>query len=441
MRVYAHWLDGEYRKALTGVTVLKPWSPEDDRAVRLIKTLALFGGSIVLSDVQVVDSPVLWHLFSQPAFLRYLHINPAFLSLIARPVTLGSNRHWAIATAGLERALKVGRIASPMNDDQSVISLSREIVTCGPAVDFDSLLAKRRGSPDLKALSGFIEAVRYFGLLPSRVAEPLPDRPHETYYSILKTALSSPALCGDHRKHAEATLDLVNGAVEDPDQRGRRAIVHEHLDFSRTDHVYVWGTILQAWSIAVQKSVCETGGSIGNMPGVPVGIYVDQQVDFMLAGAETEFGQSKRLLGKLIPKILLDWDPGELDWTDLVQLTEETGVVEAQSDLRQATLTGESRETEAAVEKFVRMIAPKIKGKLNPPVKQWMWALGGVAGGVLIVFGFTEIGTLATTVAIPAAILEQSALVWTVNKLRHRVIAARIVESASGVGLSSDRNE
>ncbi len=63
MKVYAHWLEGDYRKALTGVTVQQPWSVEDEKAERLIKTLALFGGSIVLSDVQVVDSPVVWRLF------------------------------------------------------------------------------------------------------------------------------------------------------------------------------------------------------------------------------------------------------------------------------------------------------------------------------------------------------------------------------------------
>jgi len=429
MKMYAHWLDGEYRKALTGVTVQSPTSSEDTEAHRLIKTLALFGGSFVLSDVQIVDSPVLWETFAQNDFRRFLRANSDFLELKAAPVTHGKDSRWAIATSGLERALKVGRIASPMQESGSVIQMCREVVTAGPSADFDELLVRKRGSPDLDALRGFMEAVKYFSS-PSAQVKELADGPRHNLYSILELAVSNPDLGGVDRQHVEGTLKLIDQIVENPQGRTRRSVIYEHLDLANRRHLASWKTIVQAWNVAAQKSVCETGGSIGKMANVvPIGAYVDQTADIMLTGTDNDLSPGKQCLNELIPEIPLSFDPGDLSWADLARITNDTKCAEARSTLRAALMTGDQENIASAVRSYADLIAPLIEGRLQSPVGWWIWALGPV----LLRFGGPVAPMLG--VALFAGQVGERAMVWVVNRLRDRVIAARVVESASRLGV------
>jgi hypothetical protein len=264
MRVYAHWLDGEYRKALTGVDIRRPQAPEDETAERIVKTIALFGGTLVPSDAQLVDSPVLWRLFSNNGFRQFVQSDKKFLELVAHPVTRGSDYRWSITTAGLQKAIIAGRIASPMFDGNAIVSLFRDIIEAGPSVDLTALLGRRRGTLDSDALFGFTELFRYFTSASPRVAEPLIGRPSDTLYSILERALDNPFLAGEDRRQVESTVALINKRV-DKDRRSRRAVIYDNLDPLVPADVDAWKLIVQAWNVAAQRTVCDTGGSIGNM--------------------------------------------------------------------------------------------------------------------------------------------------------------------------------
>jgi len=69
MRYYAEWLDGEY--VLLNQAV--PGYDHFDTMERAIRFHALFGSTIVLSDVQMVDSkcPIPW-LFHDKGFRTFL---------------------------------------------------------------------------------------------------------------------------------------------------------------------------------------------------------------------------------------------------------------------------------------------------------------------------------------------------------------------------------
>src|ERR1700735_5189279 len=100
MRYYAEWLDGEY-------VLLNKKTPGYDHyatAHRAMKFHALFGSTIVLSDVQMVDfrTPLL-HFFRDAEFRSFLQAHPKFLSLAGSPVSGINDQHAAIALKGLER--------------------------------------------------------------------------------------------------------------------------------------------------------------------------------------------------------------------------------------------------------------------------------------------------------------------------------------------------
>ena len=430
MKTYAHWLDGEYRKALTNVTVEKPVSAEDAQAQRLLKTLALFGGSFVLSDVQIVDSPVLWEAFSQGDFRRFLHSNSEFLELRVLPVISGKDPRWAIATSGLERALRVGRIASPMRENGSVIRLCQELLSAGPTGDFDELLSARKLSPDFKALCGFVEAVKYFSAPSARVHE-LTTKPAHNLYTILEVALGNSDLIGVDRRHVEQTKQLIDSLVENPTERTRRAVIYERLDPANRQHRASWKTIVQAWNVAAQKSVCETGGSIGRMANVvPIGAYVDQTADLMLESPADDLSPTVRRFTEVIPEIPLTWDPGDLGWDDLLKISEDTKCADARSEMQAALLSADQENITSTIKKYSDSIAPMIKGRLQPPVKPWIW----LVGQVIVSFGGPAAPMLR--VALVGGQGVQWSLVRAVNNLRDKVIAARIVAAANRVVVS-----
>ena len=428
MRMYAHWLDGEYRKASTGVDIRQRWAAEDETAERVIKTLALFGGTLVLSDAQVVDSPVLWRLFTNSGFRRFLRTDPGFLELVARPVTRGPDVRWSIASAGLERAIIAGRIASPVLDGMAVISLFQDIVAAGPAADLSALLSARKAAADISLLFGFTELFRYFALSSSNVAEPLATKSQQTLYSVIETALARPDLAGEDRRQVEATKLLIDEVVENPTDRDRRAIIYNALNPVLPAHITAWKVVVQAWNVAAQKTACETGGSIGNMPrSVPLGAYIDRPADVMLARFDVTGSGAKKVMDRVVPEIPVVWDPGDLTWDEIVEIVENGTSGSARLGLKAALLSG-AYETEDAVRQFANAVAPLVKGRVSAPT-WWIWTLGPVA----IRFGGPAAPMLG--VSMLTGLAAEKAIVWAINNLRERVIAARVVESAKRIGV------
>jgi hypothetical protein len=313
-------------------------------------------------------------------------------------------------------------------DGRAFISLFQDIVAAGPAADLSGLLSARKGSADISLLFGFTELFRYFALRSSNVAEPLATKSQQTLYSVIETALTRPDLMGEDRHQVEATKILIDEVVEHPPDRNRRAIIYNALNPVLPDHIAAWKVIVQAWNVAAQKTACETGGSIGNMPrSVPLGAYVDRPADLMLAGFDVSGSSAKKTLDRLIPEIPVVWDPGDLTWDEIVGVVEDHAAGSARLGLKGALLSG-AYETEEAVRQFANSVAPLVKGRVSAPT-WWIWALGPVA----IRFGGPAAPMLG--VALLTGLTAEKAMVWALNHLRDRVIAARVVESAKRVGV------
>src|SRR5438552_9365903 len=78
MEVYPHWLDGTCRRNAIQIAGSRAWMV-DDQAEYLLKLHAFFGNTVVISEVEIVDSPVLWRIFSDPAFSSFLVQFPDFV--------------------------------------------------------------------------------------------------------------------------------------------------------------------------------------------------------------------------------------------------------------------------------------------------------------------------------------------------------------------------
>ncbi len=291
------------------------------------------------------------------------------------------------------------------------------------------MLARRRGSPDFDALSGFVATIKYFASPMSRIAEPLPARPQHTFYSVIETALRNPELEGSHLKEVEGTIQLVDRLVENPADRIRRAAVYDHLDWSKPGHFNAWRIIVQAWNVAAQRTVCASGGSIGNMShSGPIGAYVDQTADIMLKGVDEDLPKPSSLQ-PLVPEIPIEWDPGDLSWAELDQITSDERSGDARSNLQKALTIPGKEHIETAVMEFAETIAPLVKNKVKRPERWWIWALGGV----LIRFGGPAAPMLG--VALFAGQAAERGMFWAVRRFGERMMAARILETAKQIGI------
>ncbi|XUM02683.1 hypothetical protein ACQ86F_03680 [Streptomyces venezuelae ATCC 10712] len=103
MEIYAHWLDGEHLR-------VSGWEPQDTSLAVMLKIQALLGHTVVLSDVQLIDSHAVQALFETEDFRSFVRGCPSFLRCTtAAPA--GSDP-FALVTTGLHRALEPGWLSS-----------------------------------------------------------------------------------------------------------------------------------------------------------------------------------------------------------------------------------------------------------------------------------------------------------------------------------------
>jgi hypothetical protein len=157
----------------------------------------------------------------------------------------------------------------------------------------------------------------------------------------------------------------------------------------------------------------------------PVAAYVDQLADVMLVPSPPASDSAvKRVISKIVPEMMFGWDPGQLSWEDLLRITEDSSCRDCCADLQSALDCGDEGQALEAVKQLGPNLAPLLKGRIRQPVPWWIWALGPI----VIKFGVP--GAAIWGEAISIGQFAERSLVWGVNKLRDRVIAARVVDSA-----------
>ena len=324
-RIYAHWLDPElFSFRFPPIT---PFETRLDETEDLLKLHALFGYSICLSDVQLIDSLIILRLFSREDFRDFIwsdcfrgDADLTFLRLVSR------SSDWDLGTQQL-RVLMNGLARSLCPDWQSssfeTPEFTRAVATAFKAhriqdqlhaqqlFEHGDLRVLRDHQPN-PAARGLINALEYFVQFPNNVE--LTPAPATTSYSeILEEAetVAEPnsvlhgqlqATLGYLKKlpnrfqRTPAVIGLVNDGMKDP------------------ENVISYLHIIQAWNFGVSRSVAAN---------------LDSGTGFGVPSIGTLFGQSDNWtvpLSVLDPCDLFEqwfatsWHPSHTPWTAIAAL-------------------------------------------------------------------------------------------------------------------------
>jgi hypothetical protein len=321
VRVYAHWLDGGFVAALDGrVGMLE----------RSLKVHALLGDTLVLSDIQLIDSPLIYQLFAKEDFRQFLRDFPGFMQVVGQS-TRGNDRY-SIVTRGLERATRKGWVPSGVRAPGLVTALSRVILEKGrvdPGIwqsrDVKRLLA---GAGEYAGdIQGILNCLDHFanGDRDVIVGTP-PDPAAETFYDVLIELRDRTDLAPDHRRQVESTLDWVEANLE-PDEWPFRSPVITHVGGPpwTPEQQMIRNTVLQAWNCAVEANLDPDAGSTGYLPySPPIGVYRYIPYNGLLT-IDKSSGRLPQIAFSLQGRIRsVSWDPLAMSWSRLRQVATAT---------------------------------------------------------------------------------------------------------------------
>jgi hypothetical protein len=397
VRVYAHWLDPEFHNALDGrVTMLE----------RSLKVHALLGHTLVLSDIQLIDSPIIYRLFVRPEFRQFLRDFPEFMQVVAQP-SQGSGRY-SIVTQGLERAARPGWVSSSVKVRDLHARLAHTILEAervDPAL-WQSAAGKRLlddAGEYRKDLRGILHCLSHFANGNEDVIVRLPEQPSTgTFYGVLIELRDRTDLDPEDRRQIEDTLEWIDANIDEKDRDFRSAVIARMGDTARTpEKQTIRNTVTQAWNCAVEATIAPDAGSVGRLPHSPViGTYLNVPHNGLL-DIHRQDGKASQVMSGLRGRVIsVEWDPLEMNWTRLREIANAT------SDERLAlqSVANTSRDSEP-LELLIRAISRHVEDGMDrvpgsaAALVDMLASPGGAALGV--VFGSTA-GTVASTVASAA---------------------------------------
>lgn len=381
VRLYASWLDGEYLSLTRGIR-----NTVDSGIARLLKLHALFGNTIVLSNIQAVDSEIVQALFNNEGFRSYLAERPSFFRLVAHTRDPISYSEFDIAVSGLVRATLPGWISSSLQTPRPIVELAEAILGAGSRVDPREAARPVVSSWKMYAeqLTGIAEATWFFSSQ-GHASVPANEQWPLSYFEVMRMCLEADDLHPDDEKALTRAISFVENKVDDAAAlRYRSPVLREIRRVSLLDHegqlASVWPTIVNAWNYAAQQSVGAEGGSIGYLPlAVPIATYLDRPLNVLVHASEPN------VLSR-IPRepvvVNLSWDPESIPWRQISQLVTET------SDTRErfqfASIRQEPEEVAIAARRHADNLASFILPEVKASGANWVWTF---SEGLLIVLG------------------------------------------------------
>lgn len=284
MEIYAHWLDGEHLR-------VSGWGPQDTSLAVMLKIQALLGHTVVLSDVQLIDSHAVQALFETEDFRSFVRGCPSFLRCTtAAPA--GSDP-FVLVTTGLHRALEPGWLSSSFDTAEPLVRLSEAVLergeaNPGPLFARGTALGARyeEGGVIRRRLEAVAWTLHHFSreagvpLGTSAVTRPC------SYRDVLEEVAELPGLPGHDYAPVERTLAYLDEHVE-PSNRHRRAVLFAQLDATDPPHrTAMWNTATQAWNAAVQRTLGTDGASPRSLPkAADIGLYLGRPTDALFEPA------------------------------------------------------------------------------------------------------------------------------------------------------------
>ena len=363
MKLYPHWLDGEYVRIATST------KHSIQNFMKLMKVHALIGTQFLLSDVQIFDSLGILSLFmdeynqnkSKDSPLSFLYNdaeyfneeNGRFLNLKVTPdKELGSSNNYALAARGLKRTFNPGWVSSVFyNDPDPIKFLADEIINSIINYGyFDSNSDSKiynsypNQTDHLRAVK---KSISYFSKLneyPQNIITL--SYPATNYYDVLNNLLKQEFLSDDDKENIYVALNFINNTIEDPEARKARSKVLSNLNNlnDRKKQERIWNNVVLAWNYAVQDSLLPDGASTGNLPGaVSPALFLQKQKDTIVPlNKKTKIGLNSL---NPLPNIPLDID--QISWNDIHEIRKKN-----QRSIKDLSLARRTREINDVCECF-----------------------------------------------------------------------------------------
>ncbi|MFD3502407.1 hypothetical protein [Streptomyces sp. NPDC058678] len=392
MRLYAHWLDGEYVRLKTLDSGVSPLGEVE----RLLKFHALFGNTITLSDVQLIDSHAVLDLFGKESFVRYLKDHKDFLEIAARPDV--DESRFGVATSGLRRFMgSPGRTSSHFGQPDVILAIA-EIVLSRETSDLSEILNYR--GPSGKILDRFpefrneilamLEAVDHFCTqgrwsTPASVDDPI------THYDALIKVANTSSLSPTHEAQVQTAIQFIE-KYADQGTRNYRSNVLRLLDQLEwpEEHKTVAHTVVSAWNYAVEQTVSPDGGSVGPLSAsAPIAAYLSIPFDAVFdMRQQDEMSMFERCKEQMIS--FLPGDPLVLPWRQIHVIVNETD--ETRRAYQEAVRAGKADAIRETLAQHLRSITPLLTGPAQDPFPSHVWVMAAGAGAAVAVMGHPEIG-------------------------------------------------
>jgi hypothetical protein len=327
-RTYAHWLDPEYfaYRWLNSHLACRRFE-----LLGLLKMRAILGDTLCISDVQLIDSRLIFELFSDAQFRAFVDRDLDFLRLVSRPTDRFSahSEKLGVIESGLARVSEEWN-SSTFSSPELHLVLAKHLRSKRPkdeshfkslfgynGANIDQIIPEFRNEEQKQLVHGMFSALYYFCSHPQCV-EPFTNENWLSYFDILKVA-ESKSDNGEWRAELQDLIKFIENNTN-KENRGKRTppinkLTTDGLDNPQNLTRYM--NILQAWNVGVARSVNPIRQS---------GYYFPTAIPFpFLFGDVSEVSMrvngSDQELFKDVER--RKWHPQQLEWQTVAQIRGE----------------------------------------------------------------------------------------------------------------------
>jgi len=384
VRYYAEWLDGEYvllNQVIQGYT-------HSSVMQRAIKLHALFGSTIVLSDVQMLDSKTpIPTLFLDRSFRTFLNKKQNFLALVADPARGAKDLRFAIAMKGIERL--TDQANKPEDSYEMAVTQLGEPVFAPGSFDADRYLSPkhrgkghvarviRRFSKYRRELTGLLYAVDYFssGARPQDTTMPSVGPPGR-YDTLLLAARNNQNLVSETQaKRIDEILRIQQDEIPES-QHGRRAAIRKVLGTGQwqlenwaDEKLRLYLDVVHAWNCTINQTIAPEAGTLyeagDDLPLSRFERSVTDKIGLFRARPMPSTGLSDRI------RRFLSWDPLHADWKLIDKIVH--GTQDSAEKLQAILKTGNADDRADALSTHASNIADYLTGFPTEETSKWVW--------------------------------------------------------------------
>lgn len=312
--LYAHWLDGEFLHPRCGTQdqLDKRRSELED----LLKLHALFGNSLHLSDMQLIDSRLVLELFANPGFFRFISRCPDFFRLVASPQIAAdefkTQGALAVVGAGLARARRPGWISSLFKSPRITKDVADKFASVKSKGEAQAFFRKQHtimavSNTDRLYLRGMFCALKHFTVGVGSDQVESSEEKSRSFLDILNTleGVDYPAVA----RSIKSTIKFAMGS------HARSTILKQWRGTVTGPQRRLYLNIVQAWNLNVSRSVHADYDSAYIFRGTfPLPMYFGELDQIVAPVGQVGDDELFRNVEKL------QWHPRDIEWAQIAQV-------------------------------------------------------------------------------------------------------------------------